>query len=581
MILGKFKIRYVITGSMILSVILTVSVIAFISISNTGTLVNTVADQDIETKLKADINSAKVYIEKFYGSLSLKDGSLVDSNEVRIDGNFEMVDRILADLGDAATIFAKKDNDFVRVVTNIKDNSGNRVVGTLLGKDSAAYGPVSSGNLFIGEAQIIGVNYSTAYYPLIDEEKEVFGIIFLGVPRSDIENLVSSYLSSTIKTIALIAFIITIVMSLFSLYIALNLSRPLEAAVLHAERMADLDLSKDSSEEFLRREDELGALAKSFQSLSNILRETVVGIIKSSQQVATATEQIGQDNENLSQRTSEQASSLEEIAATIEESNATTKQNSDNAIEASKLTQNTLVLAENGGVVVEEAVKSIGEINASSARIADIISMINEIAFQTNLLALNAAVEAARAGDQGRGFAVVAGEVRNLAQRSGEAAKEIGVLIKDSVDKIGNGTDLVNKSGEALREIIQAVKQVNNIVSEMAAASDEQRRGIEQINTAVTEMDNMTQQNAALVEETASASEEMSSQAQELLSMVQRFNVGSALESITEYSKSGENRRAGITGRSSSAADGRKLKTAPVQTDIKKGLLDDGGYEEF
>ncbi len=381
---------------------------------------------------------------------------------------------------------------------------------------------------------------------------------------------------SFIMVITAITFLVFII-----IFIARSISRPLESAVKHAEAMAELDLSKDVSDEFLNRKDEIGILSNAFQVLGTTLRETIVGIIKTSQQVATATEQIGQDNENLSQRTSEQASSLEEIAATIEESNATTKQNSDNAIEASKLTQNTLVLAENGGVVVEEAVKSIGEINASSARIADIISMINEIAFQTNLLALNAAVEAARAGDQGRGFAVVAGEVRNLAQRSGEAAKEIGVLIKDSVDKIGNGTDLVNKSGEALREIIQAVKQVNNIVSEMAAASDEQRRGIEQINTAVTEMDNMTQQNAALVEETASASEEMSSQAQELLSMVQRFNVGSALESITEYSKSGLNRRAGITGRSSSAADGRKIKAAPVQTDVRKELLDDGGYEEF
>jgi len=382
---------------------------------------------------------------------------------------------------------------------------------------------------------------------------------------------------SFIMVIAAASFLIFII-----ILIARSISRPLESAVKHAEAMAELDLSKDVPDEFLNRKDEIGILSNAFQVLSTTLRETVVGIIKTTQQVATATEQIGQDNENLSQRTSEQASSLEEIAATIEESNATTKQNSDNAIEASKLTNNTLKLAENGGVIVEEAVKSIGEINASSARIADIISMINEIAFQTNLLALNAAVEAARAGDQGRGFAVVAGEVRNLAQRSGEAAKEIGVLIKDSVDKIGNGTDLVNKSGEALREIIQAVKQVNNLVSEMAAASDEQRRGIEQINTAVTEMDNMTQQNAALVEETASASEEMSSQAQELLSMVQRFNVGSAIESITDYGKSSAKRRAGMTGRSSiPAADGEKAKAAPVQRDVKKGLLDDGGYEEF
>ena len=367
-------------------------------------------------------------------------------------------------------------------------------------------------------------------------------------------------------------------------FIGNGIAMPVIQAVKHAEGMAELDLSKDVPQEFLERKDELGTLGNALQTLSNILRETVVEIIKSSQQVATATQQIGQDNENLSQRTSEQASSLEEIAATIEEANANTRQNSDNAMEASKLAGNTLSLARNGGEIVEEAVKSIGEINASSARIADIISMINEIAFQTNLLALNAAVEAARAGDQGRGFAVVAGEVRNLAQRSGEAAKEIGNLIKDSVSKIENGTDLVNKSGEALREIIEAVKQVNNLVSEMAAASDEQRRGIEQINTAVTEMDTMTQQNAALVEETASASEEMSSQAQELLAMVQRFNVGDAAKNITEYAKSIH--RTG-SGRSVAAKES-SMGTAKIH-DVKKDKTDagskdfpaDAGYEEF
>ncbi len=384
--------------------------------------------------------------------------------------------------------------------------------------------------------------------------------------------------------IAVITVALVLLGGILAYFIGVSIAAPVILGVKHAEGMAELDLSKDLPDEFLSRKDELGTLGNALQTLSNILRETVVEIIKSSQQVATATQQIGQDNENLSQRTSEQASSLQEIAATIEEANANTKQNSDNAGAASKLAGNTLSLAQNGGEIVEEAVKSIGEINASSARIADIISMINEIAFQTNLLALNAAVEAARAGDQGRGFAVVAGEVRNLAQRSGEAAKEIGILIKDSVSKIDNGTDLVNKSGEALREIIEAVKQVNNLVSEMAAASDEQRRGIEQINTAVTEMDTMTQQNAALVEETASASEEMSSQAQELLAMVQRFNVGDAAKSITEYKSSGplSTARRSISPIKESVKGKAADKGKSADKNISKtGLLDDGGYEEF
>ena len=393
----------------------------------------------------------------------------------------------------------------------------------------------------------------------------------------------STKLYESARRIMIILIILGVISGvIIGLYISAIIKKPLFAVVDYAEEMAKLNLTVDLPEEYQVRKDEIGNLAMSFQILGNILRETVAGITKSAQLVAAATEQIGQDNENLSQRTSEQASSLEEIAATIEESNATSKQNSDNANEASKLTKNTLVLAENGGIVVEEAVNSIGEINASSVRIVEIISMINEIAFQTNLLALNAAVEAARAGDQGRGFAVVAGEVRKLAQRSSEAAKEIGVLIKDSVEKIGNGTELVNRSGEALREIIQAVKQVNNLMLEMAAASDEQMRGVEQINSAILEMDSMTQQNAALVEETAAASEEMSSQAQELLAMIQRFNVGSALAGISDYRNySVRNKKRVSAGIVSDGGNSIMIKSAAVRPEENKGLLESAGYEKF
>lgn len=381
-----------------------------------------------------------------------------------------------------------------------------------------------------------------------------------------------------------ITVLLLILGSLLAYFIGSGIASPVIEAVKYSEVMADLDLTQEMSGEFLARKDEIGTLSNALQSLGSTLKETVIGIIKASQQVAIATEQIGQDNQNLSQRTSEQASSLEEIAATIEESNASTRQNSDNAREASKLADNTLGLAQNGGVIVEEAVKAIGEINASSAKIADIITMINEIAFQTNLLALNAAVEAARAGEQGRGFAVVAGEVRNLAQRAGGAAKEIDLLIKDSVNKIENGTELVNKSGLALKEIIEAVKQVSMLVSEMSAASDEQRRGIEQITAAVTDMDTMTQQNAALVEETASASEEMSGQAQELLSMVKRFKVGDTAISIKENNHSSNGKRSEHVSFSKSRsvnADSKKINSSNKSGGAGNDLFNDEDYEKF
>ena len=394
-----------------------------------------------------------------------------------------------------------------------------------------------------------------------------------------------NYLRNIIVAITIALLILGGILAFF---IGTSIAKPIIATVGYAEKMANLDLSEDVAEIYTQRNDEIGTLAKSFQTLIGILRTTVVEIIRASQQVATATDQIGQDNQNLSQRTSEQASSLEEIAATIEEANASTKQNSESAIEANKFADNSLTLAKDGGKIVEDAVTSIGEINASSSKIADIITMINEIAFQTNLLALNAAVEAARAGEQGRGFAVVAGEVRNLAQRAGNAAKEIDVLIKDSVEKIETGTDLVNKSGIALKEIIQSIQKVYLLVSEMAAASDEQRRGIEQINTAVMELDTMTQQNAALVEETAAASEEMSSQAQELVSMVKRFNVGDAGDKMTEITPSFKKTAvkktllSTVNEKKKAVDDTAKIKpkTEAPKKDTSNNPFDEG-YEKF
>ncbi len=391
----------------------------------------------------------------------------------------------------------------------------------------------------------------------------------------------------TLRNIIIIITLTLIIIGGFLAYfIGSGIAKPIIVTVSYAEMMAELDLSKDIDDKYLIRKDEIGTLAKAFQTLIGILRTTVVEIMKGSQQVAIATDQIGQDNQNLSQRTSEQASSLEEIAAAIEESNASTKQNSENASEASSLSNNTLMLAQDGGKIVEDAVSSIREINESSSKIADIISMINEIAFQTNLLALNAAVEAARAGEQGRGFAVVAGEVRNLAQRAGGAAKEIGGLINDSVNKIETGTDLVNKSGIALKEIIESIQKVNILVSEMAASSEEQRRGIEQINAAIVDMDTMTQQNAALVEETAAASEEMSSQAQELLSMVKRFNVGDAADKIIEMDNKASKRtiQSGVSDKKEQVKKEKAVKHAQNNVVVKssKGnLLDNDSYEKF
>ncbi|MGB0495458.1 MAG: methyl-accepting chemotaxis protein [Kangiellaceae bacterium] len=268
-------------------------------------------------------------------------------------------------------------------------------------------------------------------------------------------------------------------------------------------------------------------LQNSINTTLENLRNMVGEIMEASSSVSTSSREISQGNTDLSQRTEEQASSLEETASSMEELTSTVKENSDAAKKASSLSEATMKQAESGGEVVEQAVIAMKEINNASREISDIIGVIDEIAFQTNLLALNAAVEAARAGDQGRGFAVVAAEVRNLAQRSASAAKDIKKLISNSVDKVNQGTELVNDSGQKLSEIVDSVRNVTGLVGDIANASQQQSNGIQEVNQAVTQMDAMTQQNSALVEEAAAAAEALTEQAGNMLELMSFFKTGS------------------------------------------------------
>ncbi len=274
------------------------------------------------------------------------------------------------------------------------------------------------------------------------------------------------------------------------------------------------------------------SLAGGLNQLLNNTEQMVTQIKAAAVAVNRGAEEISEGNANLSQRTEEQSSSLEETASSMEEMTSTVKQNADNAGQANQLATAARDQAEKGGSVVGSAVKAMADINDSSKKISDIISVIDEIAFQTNLLALNAAVEAARAGEQGRGFAVVATEVRSLAGRSATAAKEIKELIQDSVRKVEDGSRLVTQSGQTLEQIVLSVKKVSDIVAEIAAASREQSSGIEQVNKAVMQMDEMTQQNAALVEQATAASQSMADQARDLTSMMERYRINDTNVSV-------------------------------------------------
>ncbi len=325
---------------------------------------------------------------------------------------------------------------------------------------------------------------------------------------------------------------------------AMQAQRELQDAVAQTQETVKHAIDGDLSHRIPMegKSGDLETLCRGVNSLLESTSELVKEVKTATGQVHLGAEEISKGNTNLSQRTEEQASSLEETASSMEEMTATVKQTADNAGQANQLAMAARQQAEKGGAVVSNAVNAMSGINAASKKIADIIGVIDEIAFQTNLLALNAAVEAARAGEQGRGFAVVATEVRNLAGRSATAAKEIKALIQDSVAKVDEGSKLVDESGKTLDEIVGAVKKVTDIVAEIAAASREQSAGIEQVNRAVMSMDETTQQNAALVEEAAAASQAIVQQALALNTIVSRYHVAGDSGSSVAAPKAAERR---------------------------------------
>jgi methyl-accepting chemotaxis protein len=305
-------------------------------------------------------------------------------------------------------------------------------------------------------------------------------------------------------------------------WITRSITRPLGRALDVANTVAAGDLTSRID---VTTRDETGQLLQALKTMNESLARTVGAVRAGTDTIAVAAEQVAAGSLDLSGRTEQQASALEETASSMEELTSTVRQNADNARQANKLAESASGVAARGGDVIHQVVDTMDEIQASSSKISDIIGVIDGIAFQTNILALNAAVEAARAGEQGRGFAVVATEVRNLAQRSAAAAKEIKVLIGDSSDKVANGSRLVAEAGATMGEIVDSVRRVTDIMAEISAASLEQTAGIEQINGAVAQMDEGTQQNAALVEETAAASNAMQEQAARLAQAVAVFRI--------------------------------------------------------
>ncbi|MYM26727.1 HAMP domain-containing protein [Duganella sp. CY15W] len=350
---------------------------------------------------------------------------------------------------------------------------------------------------------------------------------FLAMQRKAIDDTAHAIDAANSRANSLLMLLALLMVSIGSVaawIISRSITVPLKSAVDIAATVANGDLTTQFNAQ--DNKDEIGDLMKALRGMNDSLREVVSQVQVGTNTIATASNQIAAGNMDLSQRTEEQASSLEETASSMEELTSTVRQNAENAKQANQLAQAASSVAEKGGDIVGQVVNTMGSINDSSRKIYDIISVIDSIAFQTNILALNAAVEAARAGEQGRGFAVVASEVRNLAQRSAGAAKEIKELIGNSVEQVGIGSKLVQQAGSTMDDVVASVRRVTDIMGEITSASSEQSIGIDQVNTAITQMDQVTQQNAALVEQAAAAAASMQEQAIRLADVASSFKLG-------------------------------------------------------
>jgi methyl-accepting chemotaxis protein len=361
--------------------------------------------------------------------------------------------------------------------------------------------------------------------PAVQESVTALLTLQIDVAQQEYKNAVSRY--QTLRALSIAATVLGIAAAVvFGFFLVRNISAALQHAVEVSSAVANGDLTSAIRQE---GQDEVSQVLKSLATMQGNLAGIVQRVRHGSDAVSTASAEIAQGNQDLSSRTENQASALEETAASMEELSSTVKQNADNARQANQLAQSASTVAVQGGAVVTQVVDTMHGISTSSKKIADIISVIDGIAFQTNILALNAAVEAARAGEQGRGFAVVAGEVRSLASRSAEAAKEIKQLITDSVSRVEQGSAQVEQAGQTMNEVVASIRRVTDIMGEISAASTEQSQGVAQIGEAVQQMDQVTQQNAALVEEMAAAASSLRGQAQELVSTVSVFRLGEGM----------------------------------------------------